>query len=130
MTKLPKMKKINEASSVKDKPRTGRPKVALVGNKTHIYEVFSTRPAIFGKSFPRRVVGLVGAIEWPARSPDLTPCDFFRRGHFESVVYKDRLLNFQDLITNVTGEARTIVDFNLHNLLVHSALINAINVMH
>ena len=27
--------------------------------------------------FPNRVVGMVYGVDWPARSPDLTPLDFF-----------------------------------------------------
>ena len=30
--------------------------------------------------FPEKCMGRLGSHEWPARSPDLTPCDFFSLG--------------------------------------------------
>ena len=32
--------------------------------------------------FPTHIVSRYGDIAWPARSPDLTPCDFFLMGIF------------------------------------------------
>jgi hypothetical protein len=40
--------------------------------------------------FGDKWIGRGGPIAWPARSPDLTPCDFFLWGHLKSLVYKDR----------------------------------------
>jgi len=40
--------------------------------------------------FPSRLISLRGDIGWPARSPDLTPCDFFLWGYFKAEVYKHR----------------------------------------
>ena len=37
--------------------------------------------------FPHRWIGRRGEIEWPARSPDLTPLDYFLWGYFKSKVY-------------------------------------------
>lgn len=37
--------------------------------------------------FPRRVIGIGHNPEWPARSPDLTPLDFFLWGYLKSKVY-------------------------------------------
>jgi hypothetical protein len=39
------------------------------------------------ETFPNRWIGRRGAIEWPPRSPDLNPIDFFLWGHFKEVVY-------------------------------------------
>lgn len=47
--------------------------------------------------FPQRWVGRRGHIEWPARSPDLTPLDFFLWGHLKSVVYKDLPHSLEEL---------------------------------
>lgn len=47
--------------------------------------------------FPNRWIGTHGVIPWPARSPDLTPLDFFLWGHLKNVVYADPPLNLQDL---------------------------------
>lgn len=37
--------------------------------------------------FPGRVVGKGHPVEWPPRSPDLTPCDFFLWGYLKAIVY-------------------------------------------
>lgn len=47
--------------------------------------------------FPQRWIGRRGHIEWPARSPDLSPLDFFLWGHLKSVVYRERPNNLHDL---------------------------------
>ena len=41
------------------------------------------------KKLPGRWMGREGPIHWPARSPDLTPCDFFLWSHFKNLVYRD-----------------------------------------
>lgn len=33
------------------------------------------------QTFPGRLMSLRGDLKWPARSPDLAPCDFFERVH-------------------------------------------------
>jgi hypothetical protein len=37
--------------------------------------------------FLNRWIGIQGVISWPARSSDLTPLDFFLRGHLKNVVF-------------------------------------------
>ncbi|KAJ8962876.1 hypothetical protein NQ318_001284 [Aromia moschata] len=36
---------------------------------------------------PNRWIGRNGPIHWPARSPDLTPCDFYLWGYMKQLVY-------------------------------------------
>ncbi|KAE9536207.1 hypothetical protein AGLY_007430 [Aphis glycines] len=40
------------------------------------------------REYPGKWIGRRGPIEWPPRSPDLTPIDFFLWGHLKTVVYK------------------------------------------
>ena len=40
--------------------------------------------------FPSHLISLRGDIGWPARSPDLSPCDYFLWGHLKAEVYKLR----------------------------------------
>ena len=40
--------------------------------------------AVFGND---RVIGLGHDMEWPPRSPDLTPCDFFLWGYLKGKVF-------------------------------------------
>ncbi|KAL4130992.1 hypothetical protein QTP88_008352 [Uroleucon formosanum] len=47
--------------------------------------------------FPNRWIGTFDVIPWPARSPDLTPLDFFLWGYLKTVVYADSPVNLQDL---------------------------------
>ncbi|KAL4085280.1 hypothetical protein QTP88_027139 [Uroleucon formosanum] len=37
--------------------------------------------------FPNRWLGTYGAVQWPPRSPDLTPLDYFLWSHLKTVVY-------------------------------------------
>ena len=38
-------------------------------------------------TYPNKWIGRGGPFHWPARSPDLTPLDFFLWGHLKQVVY-------------------------------------------
>lgn len=42
------------------------------------------------QKFPNRWIGRRGPLEWPPRSPDLAPCDFFLWGYLKQRVYKTR----------------------------------------
>lgn len=39
---------------------------------------------------PGRWIGRRGPTEWPPRSPDLTPCDFYLWGRLKNIVYRER----------------------------------------
>jgi hypothetical protein len=58
--------------------------------------------------FPERLISLRGDIPWPARSPDLTPCDFFLWGYLTAEVYKHRPRNLQTLKEAIRTEIRRI----------------------
>jgi hypothetical protein len=49
---------------------------------------------VFGNN---RVVGLDHDVEWPPRSPDWTPCDFFLWGYLKDKVFSTPPQNIQDL---------------------------------
>jgi len=40
------------------------------------------------ESFPNRWLGSGGPVAWPPRSPDLTPLDYYLRGHMKTLVYE------------------------------------------
>jgi len=46
--------------------------------------------SILREIFPGHLISLCGDIGWPARSPDLNPCDFFLWGHIKAKVYVRR----------------------------------------
>lgn len=47
--------------------------------------------------FPDRWIGRRGAIEWPARSPDLTALDYFLWGYLKEIVYKTKPQDLNEL---------------------------------
>lgn len=60
------------------------------------------------ETFPNRWIGRRGPIEWPARSPDLTPLDFFLWGYLKSKVFVNRPNNMQELKERIRREVRVI----------------------
>lgn len=49
------------------------------------------------KKFPDRWIGRRGPFDWPARSPDLSPCDFFLWGYLKDIVFKEPLASITEL---------------------------------
>ncbi|XP_073493604.1 uncharacterized protein [Phyllobates terribilis] len=43
--------------------------------------------AFLHEQFPGKWIGHHGPVEWPPRSPDLTPLDFYLWGHLKAIVY-------------------------------------------
>jgi transposase len=58
--------------------------------------------------FNNRIIALNHVIEWPPRSPDLTPCDFFLWGHLKSKVYSTPPANLEDLRERITYEVNLL----------------------
>lgn len=58
--------------------------------------------------FTDQWMGRRGSIEWPARSPDLTPLDFFLWGHLKTVVYKTPPVDLVDLRNRIEIECRAL----------------------
>lgn len=57
------------------------------------------------KYFPEKWLGTFGPINWPARSPDLTPLDFFLWGYLKQKVYACDLQDDVDILKNKITEA-------------------------
>lgn len=55
------------------------------------------------ENFPGRWIGRHGPVKWPARSPDLTPLDFFYWGHIKSRLSK-RAINGLDQLSDAIVE--------------------------
>jgi len=53
--------------------------------------------AVLSEMFPGRLISLRGDISWPARSPDLTPGDYFLWGYLKAEVFKHRPRTLQAL---------------------------------
>lgn len=66
--------------------------------------------------FPGRWIGRRGVIEWPARSPDLTPLDYFLWGYLKSKVYFNRPATIETLKERIRNEIRTITPEMIQNV--------------
>ena len=73
--------------------------------------------------FPNHIVALNHAVEWPPRSPDLSPCDFFLLGYVKSKVYVSPPTSIDDLKTKI---AREIRDVKNDPMLIQRAMSNMI----
>ena len=54
------------------------------------------------QKLPGRWLGRRGPIEWPARSPDLAPCDFFLWGYLKNIVYSEKSVTIEQLCSRIT----------------------------
>jgi hypothetical protein len=89
--------------------------------------------AFMNQHFPDRWIGRGGSAAWPARSPNLSPLDFFLWGHMKSLVYavksnsradcellnrimdscahiKNDHVSVKRAVTSVTGRAQLCID--------------------
>lgn len=57
--------------------------------------------------FPRWI-GNMGPVPWPARSPDLTPLDYFLWGAIKNKVYLQKPNDLEELKNNITAAIRNI----------------------
>ena len=68
-------------------------------------------------NFTGRWIGRRGAIDWPARSPDLTPCDFFLWGWAKEQVYKENPQTIDELEASVNQVLKNVpLDFLRHTI--------------
>lgn len=58
--------------------------------------------------FPGRLISKNGDFDWPPRSPDLTPPDFYLWGFLKSKVYANKPQNLRQLKVNIRREIRKI----------------------
>lgn len=58
--------------------------------------------------FPNRVIANSGDVRWPARSPDLSPLDYFLWGTMKNKVYKTVPVDINDLRQNIIDSLRQI----------------------
>ena len=63
--------------------------------------------------FPGKWIGCGGPKEWPPRSPDLSPLDFFLWGYLKRTVYACRPKNIEELKASITNQCRTILQTTL-----------------
>lgn len=67
-------------------------------------------------AFPDHWIGRGGTINWPARSPDLAPCDFFLWSNLKNKIYKKRHPNIDSLRESIFAECANITNRQLENV--------------
>jgi len=70
------------------------------------YSLVARRAA--NQLFPNRWIGRGGHVEWPARSPDLTPMDFFFWGRLKDIVYVQRPTTKNDMMQRIRDACQLI----------------------
>jgi hypothetical protein len=61
------------------------------------------------QQFPERWIGRYGSMHWPARSPDLSPMDFFLWGHLKQKVYAEPVGNNVEILKQrITAAVREV----------------------
>jgi hypothetical protein len=65
---------------------------------------------------PGRWMGRGGPISWPARSPDLTPCDFFLWGYIKDYVFSELPTSIVELKTKIRAAISSIDENTLEKV--------------
>lgn len=68
------------------------------------------------EQFPGSWIGRGGPIAWPARSPDLTPLDFFAWGFIKDIVYQVRVQSLRELRRRIVAAVERITPEMLNNV--------------
>lgn len=66
--------------------------------------------------FPSRWIGRGGPREWPPRSPDLNPLDFFLWGYMKSTVYANRPRTLEQLKENISQQFQRVTERTLEKV--------------
>jgi hypothetical protein len=72
---------------------------------------------LLDETFPEQWIGRRGRIEWPARSPDLSPLDYFFWGYLKDKVYQTKPNDINDLKQRILHEAAEIPPEMLRNVM-------------
>uniref|UniRef100_V5G5F0 Transposable element Tc3 transposase n=1 Tax=Anoplophora glabripennis TaxID=217634 RepID=V5G5F0_ANOGL len=67
-------------------------------------------------TFPNRWIGRRGAIEWPPRSPDLSPLDYFLWRQLKTKIYATQTDSLEDLRQRIINECRLVTPEMLQNV--------------
>ena len=66
-------------------------------------------------TFPNRWIGRDGPTNWPPRSPDITPLDFFLWGYVKDKVYSTPVADVETLKERITAALATVTTDILEN---------------
>lgn len=85
-------------------------------NKTAPHLITQYSSENINEVLANRWTGSHVTIEWPARSPDLTPLHFFLYGYSKTEVNKHRLNMVEDLKNAISAEIRQINSERIRNM--------------
>lgn len=77
---------------------------------------------ILNQKFPGSCIALGGPVAWPARSPDLTPLDFFLWGKIKDLVYATAPTTQENMRQRIIDAFNSVTVEELHN--VQTSLIH------
>jgi hypothetical protein len=89
----------------------------MVSTRRCTTSFFTKRWNYLNENFIGRWIGRGSTIKWPARSPDLTPLDFFLWGHLKTVIYSEPVNNLEFLKTRIEEETANISENTLLNVI-------------
>jgi hypothetical protein len=70
--------------------------------------------SVLQEMFPQHVIFRGGNVPWPARSPDLSACDFFLWGYLKSIVFISKPRTVAELKQSIKEEIATIPEQMTH----------------
>ena len=73
--------------------------------------------ALLREKFPGKLISRFGEIDWPPRSPDLTPLDFYLWGYLKSKVYEEDPRTVEDLKRKIQEEITRIHEATLRKIM-------------
>ncbi|KOC67854.1 hypothetical protein WH47_12184 [Habropoda laboriosa] len=88
----------------------------MSGEEKILFEGANSARNVLDRTFPDHWIGRGAQICWPARSPDLTPLDFFLWGHLKNKVYNDVPTTAANMRQRVLHECRSITVEQLKNV--------------
>jgi hypothetical protein len=71
--------------------------------------------AVLSTLFGERIISKGATIEWPPRSPDLNPLDFWFWGYAKGLVYINKPRTLEQLKQNITEVAHNVTHEMLQN---------------
>uniref|UniRef100_A0AAR2KFG9 Transposase Tc1-like domain-containing protein n=1 Tax=Pygocentrus nattereri TaxID=42514 RepID=A0AAR2KFG9_PYGNA len=86
--------------------------------------------AFLDEQFPGKWIGRRGPVEWPPRSPDLTPLDFYLWGHLKAIVYAVKIRDVQHLILRILEACASISFAVLLSLCEEQEKRDALTIQH
>ena len=64
--------------------------------------------SVLGEMFPQHVISRDGDVPWPARSPNLSACDYFLGGYLKSRVFVSKPRTVAELKQSIKEEIASI----------------------